>query len=168
MQQTPSNLWHEYFYVFIQSFFERVAAGLGQFWHTNHFLVCLRSVNLSVKHYKHEHMNFGIHFYQWSSSSCPGSVCHVTGETGFTRPGLITLQCCKWYTCLITYVLGCCVWCLAPFQSGRSCLDVLSSICSCVIKQQTWLFSGIVFKKVDLTETQQEKCSGVGNASYSH
>lgn len=39
--QTPSDLWHEYFYVFIQSFFERVAAGLGQFWHTNCFLYVL-------------------------------------------------------------------------------------------------------------------------------
>jgi len=46
-QQTPSNLWHEYFYVFIQSFFERVAAGIGQFWHTVCFL-CVLEVLMMV------------------------------------------------------------------------------------------------------------------------
>lgn len=59
-QCSKFQIWHMA-YVFIQSFFERVAAGLGQFWQTNHFFVCLRSVNFSIKHYKHERKEF------WSS-----------------------------------------------------------------------------------------------------
>lgn len=150
VQQTPSNLWHEYFYVFIQSFFERVAAGLGQFWHTNCFFVCLRSVNLCVKHYKHAYKEFWgsllsleFLFMFWECVPCHWwDRLHQSWIDNF-----VMLQVVHRYHEL----LSCCVWCLAPFQSGRSCLDIVSSVCSCIINQQTWPFCGIMFEKVDLT-----------------
>lgn len=111
VQQTPSNLWHEYFHVFIQSFFERVAAGLGWFWHTNHFFVYLRSVNISVKHYKHERKEF------WDSLLSVEFffmvICSITGETGFTRAGSITSSAASG-TCIInSWAVVCGVWLLS-------------------------------------------------------
>lgn len=82
----PSDFWHEYFHVFIQSLFERVAAALGQFGDTNYFLHVLEVLMMAQNTKNISKRNLKIHYYQWSFS-CFGSMYHLIGEIG--KAGLV-------------------------------------------------------------------------------